>query len=526
MRKLFCIVLMIVSGLAHAQSTYFNMRYPLTNYWGGGTRSIICHNNQLFLNLGSNPNGFDKMTQRFASLDLNNGHAAIGTLLESDSSEYFSGSMIYHSNGSLYDIFTIPSVNEPRQFGVVKYNLQGDTIFFNKTEEPSLFISVLDVEESHESELVCVGVTQSVPFSQGGSTNIVIANIDINGNEKWRKTYSDSLHDEQGHCLKRTPDGGYIIGGIKKKIQTGIGPAWSHEWPWLIKTDSIGNIEWDKHYGPQDTFSLPIYDVTPTQDGGYAFVGAVGKKQYIYEADYLPWIVKVNSIGDTLWTRTIYGLGPDGYRSKYNSVIELPDGSLVACGQQRIPNPDTINYDGLYRIMGVITKYSAQGDLLWSRNYQHPENKLSQYSEHQLYEIVATPDGGFAAAGFLYPYPQDTGTQDTWVIKVDSFGCLTPGCELTNVPKIESSIVELKIYPNPANEIIHFDITPNTSTSPHFGSAQRPGLAYELTLNDMLGRLVLTQTLYPNENTINVSHLKSGVYNYRLNESWGNIVVE
>ena len=263
---------------------------------------------------------------------------------------------------------------------------------------------------------------------------------------------------------------------------------------------------------------MPIYDVTPTQDGGYAFVGAVGKEQYIYSAEFLPWIVKVNNFGDTLWSRTMYGGGPDLYYSNYQSIVELVDGSLVVCGQKRIPNPDTINFIGKNRTMGVITKYSSQGDLIWTRNYQHPENKLSLSSEHLLTSIVATPDGGFAAAGWLYPYPPDTGTQDTWVIKVDSFGCLTPGCELSSVPKIESSIAQLNIYPNPANDIVHFDITPNLQ----LGNQQ----SFELKLYDMVGRLVLTQTLYPYENSISVGHLKSGVYNYRLGETWGSLVVE
>ncbi|MFT4755111.1 MAG: hypothetical protein ACI85Q_002677 [Salibacteraceae bacterium] len=79
-------------------------------------------------------------------------------------------------------------------------------------------------------------------------------------------------------------------------------------------------------------------------------------------------------------------------------------------------------------------------------------------------------------------------------------------------------MVQLKIYPNPGSEIIHFDITPGLllGNQPHF----------ELKLYDMVGRLVLTQTLHPYQNTISVGHLKSGVYNYRLNETWGSLVIE
>ena len=208
------------------------------------------------------------------------------------------------------------------------------------------------------------------------------------------------------------------------------------------------------------------------------------------------------------------------YFAKFNDILELTDGSLVACGQQIIPNPDTINFDGPRRITGVITKFSANGDLLWSRNYSHPENNLSNSSEHTLNSIVATPDGGFAAAGWLFPYPPDTGTQDTWVIKVDSFGCLTPGCEVTSVPKIEGAIAQLKIYPNPASDVLNIEITPSA-----FEHRAHPE-EFELKLYDILGKLVLTKKLFPSTNTIDVSNLKTGVYSYRIGEVSGFIVVQ
>ncbi|MGB0806942.1 MAG: T9SS type A sorting domain-containing protein, partial [Salibacteraceae bacterium] len=128
-------------------------------------------------------------------------------------------------------------------------------------------------------------------------------------------------------------------------------------------------------------------------------------------------------------------------------------------------------------------------------------------------DVDPTPDGGFVAIGWLNP--SNDNTQDTWMIKVDSFGCLVKGCEVTSVPQIESSVAQVNIYPNPASDIIHFDITPN-------GNQQ----SYELALYDMLGRLVLTQTLHPHDNTISVGQLKPGVYNYRLRETWGSFVVE
>ena len=519
MRVIVLLTLLInLSGWAQAQPTYFNMRYPIANQWGGGTRSIAYANNKLFVNMGGNFDGWTNKNQLFTSINLTTGSKTDGVLIYNDSSEFFSGSLISHSNGGIYDIFTIPSLNQPIKYGVIKYATNGDTIFFKQTLENSLFISVLDVKESHSSGLIFTGIVRTIPISQNGTHDIILVHTDSLGNEQWRKTLGDSIHYEQGYSVATTPDGGYIIGGIQS--DTARFGVWDSRRPWLIKTNALGEVEWDKLYGPQDTFSLPIYGVTPTLDGGYAFVGGIGVEQYTYEADYLPWIVKVNALGDTIWTRTIYGNGPSGYFAKYNDILELPDGSLVVCGQQIIPNPDSINFDGPRRITGVITKYSANGDLIWSRNYSHPGNNLSNNSEHNLNSIVATPDGGFAAAGWLFPYPPDTGTQDTWVIKVDSFGCLTPGCEVTSVPKIEGAMAQLKIYPNPASDVLNIEITPSA-----FEHRAHPE-EFELKLYDILGKLVLTKKLFPSTNTIDVSNLKTGVYSYRIGEVSGFIVVQ
>jgi hypothetical protein len=40
-----------------------------------------------------------------------------------------------------------------------------------------------------------------------------------------------------------------------------------------------------------------------------------------------------------------------------------------------------------------------------------------------------------------------------------------------------------------------------------------------------LGKRVLTQKLVPYENTVNISGLKTGVYNYRIGEVWGQIII-
>jgi hypothetical protein len=71
--------------------------------------------------------------------------------------------------------------------------------------------------------------------------------------------------------------------------------------------------------------------------------------------------------------------------------------------------------------------------------------------------VRPTPDGGYVAAGYL-ALP-DTGTQDSWVIKVDSNGCLTPNCLVTGLPQIRrQNHLEVTVYPNPTSGTIHLEL--------------------------------------------------------------------
>ena len=72
----------------------------------------------------------------------------------------------------------------------------------------------------------------------------------------------------------------------------------------------------------------------------------------------------------------------------------------------------------------------------------------------QLRDVLPTPDGGFIAVGVAYNLAIPSGgsySQDVWVIKTDSFGCIEPGCQL--IQGMETQITNLRdalaVAPNP-----------------------------------------------------------------------------
>ncbi len=61
------------------------------------------------------------------------------------------------------------------------------------------------------------------------------------GDTLWTKKYGGSGNDD-GEYFTKTPDGGYIIVGSTESFGAGGSDVW------LIKLDSLGNTQWTKTY--------------------------------------------------------------------------------------------------------------------------------------------------------------------------------------------------------------------------------------------------------------------------------------
>jgi hypothetical protein len=101
-----------------------------------------------------------------------------------------------------------------------------------------------------------------------------------------------------------------------------------------------------------------------------------------------------------------------------------------------------------------MCKFTQEGDSIWMRDYNHFNN---QYDVNFFYDAYPTSDNGYIAIGKARP---DMGTNNMWIVKVDSMGCDTAGCATgTFVVELSPSGggwgEELKVWPNPANEMFN-----------------------------------------------------------------------
>ena len=117
--------------------------------------------------------------------------------------------------------------------------------------------------------------------------------------------------------MQQTTDGGYIIGGY-----TGSFGAGSNDF-YLLRTNNTGDTLWTKTFG--GTGDDGGYSVQATADGGFIVVGITSS---FGAGEYDVYLIKTDTNGDTLWTKTY---GDNGSEYGY-SVNQTADGGYIITG--------------------------------------------------------------------------------------------------------------------------------------------------------------------------------------------------
>ncbi len=150
---------------------------------------------------------------------------------------------------------------------------------------------------------------------------------------------------------------------------------------------------------------------------------------------------------------------------------------------------------------GFIMKLTENGDSVWYRNYNH-QSYMVPGAENNLYDIKPTADSGFIACGDFINWYQPI-HQSTWIVKTDSLGCDTPGCQYATIKKLEQRDNKILIYPNPCRDYftILFSLPPGSKK-------------VVFTLYNSVGVKVKEMVLPPNTHKfkVNTNSLTSGIY--------------
>lgn len=175
---------------------------------------------------------------------------------------------------------------------IVRTGTDGTQLWYKSYAfESSVYDIINAASTTQDGGLIFTGNTRS-PNGSGGD-DIFLMKTDSAGEVKWSKTYG-GLGDESAYVIQQTNDKGYIFGGKTTSFKE-VGSFDSDFY--LLKTDSLGNLEWSKTYGNSSTgTSESIASIVTTTDGGYALSGNTGIGKIGYNAAY---IIKTDALGNS-----------------------------------------------------------------------------------------------------------------------------------------------------------------------------------------------------------------------------------
>jgi len=131
-----------------------------------------------------------------------------------------------------------------------------------------------------------------IATGNGNGTGVLLMKTDSSGTVQWCKTYMGSTACEEVKDIKQTADAGFILVGNTCNFQTG-----SNQRVLIIKTDSVGNVQWFNVYG-LGTFYDYGYSIETASNGGYIIGGYTKASSSAYTEGL---VFGIDSIGNLLW---------------------------------------------------------------------------------------------------------------------------------------------------------------------------------------------------------------------------------
>ena len=243
----------------------------------------------------------------------------------------------------------------------------------------SSFDAGQNVKQTTDGGYIVVGKTLSYG---AGMDDVYLIKTDSGGDLVWQKTFGGNGYD-YGHSVQQTADGGYIITGLTYPSADSNGDMY------LIKTDSGGNLVWQKTFGGGDGdfgWSLDL-----TTDAGYIIAGGT----FSFGAAGDVYLVKTDSDGNSQWEKTFGGVNEDAACC----VRQTADGGYIITGWTDWAAPANV----------YIIKTDSDGNWEWEKTFGG-SNFDSGYSVQQ------TTDGGYIIVGITNSY--GAGSYDVYMIKL------------------------------------------------------------------------------------------------------------
>jgi hypothetical protein len=265
---------------------------------------------------------------------------------------------------------------------VVRMNVNGDTLWTFVYNGPlSREDAFYKVVPSIDGGFILCGHSRSF----GNIDDALFLKLDSSGILQWVKNWG-GIGIDRAQDIVELADGKLVACGY-----TASPPAQYYD-AFILKMDKNGGILWNKIHGQstyEDANSLKVLS-----DGGFILGGQSNNQFYL---------LRTNSIGDSIWSKTFGSLGVDNIE-----CLNFAQGGqgFVLAGSSNGPGA-VGGYDA------YLIKTDTSGTPLWTKTFGDTLNE-------DFHKVELTSDGGYVLFG--------TGSQgiwanpNMWILKTDSGG--------------------------------------------------------------------------------------------------------
>jgi hypothetical protein len=325
-----------------------------------------------------------------------------------------------------YSVVSTPNSVLKQPF-LLKTNKSG-TVLWTKTFPSTYDAAALDLVELADGSLALCGF-QKISDGQNLTENVSVLKTAADGTLLWSKTFGDPSVSELGNSLTLSNNGDLVIAGEKGASNRNI-------YVLRISSDS-GNLIWQNEFGffnigsgtPADDIAR---DIVATDDGNFVLAGRSNLKQGSNGI-----LLKIVGSGSNtiLWLED-YQVG------EFYGMTKAKDGGFYATGNRTVSDAQ----EDLY-----IVRTDAQGNKICEVTVGRAGLDFGAC-------VVATPDGGAAAAGMGDIFFGTLQESNPYLVKTDKnclvftsylaghiFHDLNKNCELdSSEPGLEDWIVKIE----------------------------------------------------------------------------------
>jgi hypothetical protein len=336
--------------------------------------------------------------------------------------------------------------NLPGEFGYSVYQLTDGSLILNTSNQNCTFLVKLDSSNQliwvkpFEIDPINTTLSRLQPTADGGfvlagivDNLYTVVKTDSDGNITWTKTYNSGAPINYFQSIIQTYDGGFAIAGFGQLVDEGLG------WIWFVKTDSFGNMEWNR------TISGPLADcpssIFQTSDGGYV----LSDVSYTFNPNHAFFrLIKLDASGNMLGS-TLYGGEGYFYQPECNFAIATKDGGYLMAGYLWEKNAWVVKTDaesnpqwnqtygikhssitsavetqnGGYLLLSIsnltdvhLIMIDSEGNQVWKTTF--PDVRLPVGLEASFNSIISSKDGGYIVVG--------SKNQSVWLAKLNPQG--------------------------------------------------------------------------------------------------------